>query len=155
MCRTSPTIHETGTWWARAIRSILLVPATEIACCSDAATNRARVGPDGIDQRGRAGLMSRPKRSRSHFAKRTSIGGKAPAGTRYQSTPSNETVHGAELRSTIVAAAGAEAGRETSRAHPAATIAANAKYHQGRFIEEKLDFVARLLLHGERIIATW
>jgi hypothetical protein len=118
---------------------------------------RARVGPDGIDQRGRAGCISRLKRSRPHFAKRTSIGGNGPAGTRYQSTPSNETAHGAELRSTILAATGLEAGREetATRVHPAAAIATKAKYHQGRFMEAKLDCAARFLLHGERIIAAW
>jgi hypothetical protein len=62
-----------------------------------------------------------------------------------------------ELRSTIVAAAGAEAAGEdvTARAHPARTIATNAKIHQGRFMEAKLVCAARFLLHRERIITVW
>jgi hypothetical protein len=135
---------------------MLLVPATEITCCSDVAIKRACVGPDGIDQRGRAGSMSRPKRWSPQVAKRTSIGGNCPAGMRYQSTRSNETVHGVELRSTIPAA-GVEAGRDdvATWAHPARAMATKATFRQGRFMEAKLVCAARFLLHRARIIAVW
>jgi hypothetical protein len=118
---------------------------------------RACVGPDGIDQRGGAGFISLLKRSRPHFAKRTSIGANEPAGTLYQSTPSYETVHAVELLSTIVRAAGVAADCEevSTRAHPATAIATKAKLHQGRFMKTKLDYAARFLLHHARIIAVW
>ncbi|MBV9263253.1 MAG: hypothetical protein JO324_02955 [Candidatus Eremiobacteraeota bacterium] len=78
---------------------MLLMPFIDITSSKEVKTNRVCVAADGRDQRGRPGDIFLPKKWRRHFEKRTSMGGKSPAGTRYQIIPSSLTVQGATLRS--------------------------------------------------------